>query len=63
MNFKQGKLVYTLGTSTRTGEEFIELLSNHQAEVVVDVRRFPSSRFEHFRREKLEGLLLDRSRY
>lgn len=24
---------------------------------VVDVRRFPSSRFEHFRREKLAGLL------
>lgn len=59
MNFEQGKLVYTLGTSTRAGEEFIELLSNHDVEVVVDVRRFPSSRFEHFRREKLERLLLE----
>jgi len=57
VNFEQGKLVYTLGTSTRAGEEFIELLSNHDVEVVVDVRRFPSSRFEHFRRQKLEGLL------
>ena len=51
------KLIYTLGTSTRTLEEFIDLLSGYDVEVVVDVRRFPSSRFEHFCREKLEGLL------
>ncbi len=57
MNFKQGKLVYTLGTSTRSLEEFIQLLTSHSVGVVIDVRRFPSSRFEHFRREKMEGLL------
>jgi len=51
------KLIYTLGTSTRTSEEFIELLSSHGVEVIVDVRRFPSSRFDHFRRENLAGLL------
>ena len=51
------KLIYTLGTSTRSREEFIKLLSSHGVAVVVDVRRFLSSRFEHFRREKLEGLL------
>ena len=38
MNFEPGKLVYTLGTSTRSGEEFIELLSGHGVGVVVDVR-------------------------
>ena len=57
MNLKRGELIYTLGTSTRSTEEFIELLSSHGVEVVVDVRRFPSSRFEHFRGEKLAGLL------
>ena len=58
MNHEQDKLIYTLGTSTRTREEFIELLSNHDIEVVVDVRRFRSSRFEHFRKENLKTLLL-----
>ena len=53
----RGKLIYTLGTSTRTPQEFIELLTSHGVEVVVDVRKFPSSRFEHFHREKLVTLL------
>jgi len=57
------ELVYTLGTSTRSGEEFIELLTSHGVEVVVDVRRFPSSRFEHFGREKLAGLLSEAGIY
>jgi len=57
VNLERDKLIYTLGTSTRSPKEFIELLSSHGVEVMVDVRRFPFSRFEHFRREKLEGLL------
>ena len=57
MILERDRLIYTLGTSTRSGEEFIKLLTSHGVEVVVDVRRFPSSRFEHFRREKLAGLL------
>ena len=59
MNLKRNKLIYTLGTSTRSGDEFIELLTSHDVKLVVDVRRFPMSRFEHFHREKLEGLLLE----
>jgi uncharacterized protein (DUF488 family) len=59
MNPESSKLIYTLGTSTRPSKEFIELLSNHDVAVVMDVRRFPSSRFEHFRKEKLEALLLE----
>ena len=51
------RLVYTLGTSTRSPEEFTELLSSHGVEVVIDVRRFPFSRFEHFHRDRLERLL------
>ena len=48
MTSERNKLVYTLGTSTRSLGEFIGLLASHGVEVVVDVRRFPSSRLEHF---------------
>jgi len=56
---KRDELIYTLGTSTRSAEEFIGLLVAHRVEVVVDVRRFPSSRLEHFTREKLGRLLAE----
>ena len=52
------RVVYTLGTSTRTLEEFTALLKHLVVEVVVDVRRFPSSRFEYFRKEELAKSLL-----
>ena len=57
MSSEGSKLIYTLGTSTHSREEFIELLSSYSVAAVVDVRRFPSSRFEHFRREKLTSYL------
>lgn len=49
--------IYSLGTSNRTPSEFLDLLRSHDVELVVDVRRFPSSRFEHFKREELARLL------
>ena len=49
--------VYTLGTSNRELDEFLSLLKAHDIEVVVDVRRFPTSRFEHFKRENIERCL------
>lgn len=36
--------VWTIGHSTRSGEEFASILAAHAIEVVVDVRRFPGSR-------------------
>ncbi len=46
--------VFTLGHSTRTLEDFLALLTEHDAEVLADVRRFPGSRrFHHFRRKAL----------
>jgi len=57
MNLEGNRLIYTLGTSTRSREEFIELLTSHGVEAVVDVRRFPASRFEHFGKERLAGIL------
>ena len=51
------KLIYTLGTSTRPSAEFINLLRRHSVDVVVDVRRFPNSRFEWFCEKRLADLL------
>lgn len=53
----QKPIVYTLGTSTHTKEEFLELLRHYHIETVVDVRSFPQSRFEHFKKDNLSGIL------
>jgi Protein of unknown function, DUF488/Hypervirulence associated proteins TUDOR domain len=46
--------IWTLGHSTRTIEEFIELLRENQIEILVDVRHFPGSRrFPHFNKPQL----------
>ncbi|HID86552.1 MAG TPA: DUF488 domain-containing protein [Anaerolineae bacterium] len=50
-------MVFTLGTSTRSAEEFLDLLAHYGIETLVDVRRFPTSRFEHFKGENLAALL------
>jgi uncharacterized protein (DUF488 family) len=50
--------VWTIGHSTRTLEEFLELLAQNRIEAVADVRRFPGSRrWPHFAREPLEKAL------
>jgi uncharacterized protein (DUF488 family) len=50
--------VYTVGHSTRSLEEFLNLLKRHDVRRVADVRRFPSSRkFPHFNRGELEKSL------
>ncbi len=45
--------IYTLGTANRTKEEFLKILNKYQIKAIFDVRRFPTSRFEHFKRENL----------
>ena len=49
--------IYTLGTSTHTEEEFLELLKSYHIETVVDIRSFPQSRFDHFKKENLVRIL------
>lgn len=49
--------IFTVGHSNRGMGEFIRLLKEAGVEVVVDVRRFPKSKFEHFNRENLENSL------
>ena len=49
--------IYTVGTSTRSAEEFTRLLTDRDVAVVVDMRRFPSSRFEHLSSEHFPRFL------
>jgi uncharacterized protein (DUF488 family) len=47
--------IYTIGHSTRSLEEFLDILKNYQIELVIDVRRFPSSKkFPHFNKDNLQ---------
>jgi len=50
--------VFTVGHSTRSGEEFVEILNAHGVEVLVDVRSFPGSRrYPQFNRAALSESL------
>lgn len=49
------KTVWTIGHSTRTLEELIEMLHSFQIEMVVDIRSYPGSRrYPQFNKESLE---------
>jgi len=50
-------VVYTLGTSTRSREEFLRLLCHFGISQVADVRRFPTSRLQHFQQDNLAQFL------
>jgi uncharacterized protein (DUF488 family) len=50
--------IWTIGHSTRTLDEFIEMLQSFSIAQVVDVRHFPGSRkFPHFNKEALSESL------
>lgn len=51
--------IWTVGHSTRGGEEFVQILRAHRIEVLVDVRTFPMSRrYPQFNKEALEASLV-----
>ncbi|WP_287155708.1 DUF488 domain-containing protein [Candidatus Solincola tengchongensis] len=53
-----GKRIFTLGTSTRSFREFLEVLDAWGIRRVCDVRSFPTSRrYPHFSREALSSHL------
>jgi uncharacterized protein (DUF488 family) len=56
---KSNSPIYSLGTSTRSKAAFTGLLQSHGIEMVIDVRRFPSSRIEHFKQQPLVRLLAE----
>ncbi len=52
------RMIHTIGHSTRPLSDFIELLTAHGIERLIDVRRWPASRrYPHFAREALSGSL------
>jgi uncharacterized protein (DUF488 family) len=51
------RLVYTLGTDRRDEEDFVEIMNYYLIEAVIDVRRFPTSKFEIYKKENLQKLL------
>jgi uncharacterized protein (DUF488 family) len=52
------KLIFTLGHSTRSLEEFIDILHAQKVKALADVRKFPHSRkFPHFNTESLAQTL------
>lgn len=52
------QIIYTLGTSNRELEEFVDILRFYEIKVVLDIRRFPvSKRFPHFKKENVEEVL------
>ena len=51
------KRIYTLGTGLRSLEDFTEIINSYNIEAVIDVRSFPSSKLEHFKRANLRAFL------
>jgi uncharacterized protein (DUF488 family) len=51
-------IIWTIGHSTRSQQEFLALLHSFKIEVLVDIRNYPGSRrYPHFNKEALETSL------
>lgn len=58
MNCTDKSIIHTIGHSTRTIENFTELLRAHRIDLLIDVRRWPmSKRHPHFNRNALSAAL------
>jgi uncharacterized protein (DUF488 family) len=57
MKMREMSAIWTIGHSNRTIDAFIELLKEQKIQVVVDVRSFPTSKIEHFKREQMNTWL------
>jgi len=53
----QSITVWTIGYDNRSIEAILKLLNKHQIKIVVDVRRFPTSKIEHFKQESMKKWL------
>jgi len=52
---KENKIIWTIGHSTRSSEEFVAMLHSFKIELVADIRSYPGSRkFPQFNKEALE---------
>ncbi len=58
--FNDERAIYTIGHSNRDLKRFQDLLKNFSIELLVDVRRWPSSRrYPHFNKDYLQNILED----
>ena len=56
------KVIYTIGHSTHTLEEFVVMLKSFNIELLADIRSFPGSRkFPHFNKENLPASLAEKN--
>lgn len=54
-NNKSKDTIWTIGHSTHTLKEFVDMLHSFNIEILVDIRSYPGSRkFPHFNKESLE---------
>ena len=52
---KEDKTIWTIGHSTRSFEEFVDMLHSFSIELIADIRSYPGSRkFPQFNKEALE---------
>lgn len=55
MSQEQLSTIWTIGHSTHTLEEFVEMLHHNNIRLLVDIRTYPGSRrYPHFNKESLE---------
>lgn len=60
MNTKEEHTIYTIGHSTHSIEEFLDMLQSFSIKTLVDIRHFPGSRkFPHFNKENLSESLIE----
>lgn len=60
MRDEAAKTVYTIGHSTRSIQEFANLLQSFSIDVLVDIRSFPGSRkYPHYNKEVLEQHMMN----
>lgn len=57
VNMNPSGIIYTIGTSQRSMEDFIELLNAYTIRAVADVRSVPRSKFPYFSSAGLRTLL------
>lgn len=56
-SLRSSKKIFTLGTGSRSEEDFIEILLVYGIKALIDVRSVPMSKFVIFNRQNLESLL------
>jgi uncharacterized protein (DUF488 family) len=51
------RIIYSIGSSTREKKDFLKILDRFKIKTLVDIRRFPKSRFEYFGKVALGKIL------